>query len=326
MELVSVENNWDAETLRIDITLGNICNYKCWYCFPGAHAGTDYWPDIELMKKNITHLINYYKKHANKKKFDFYFIGGEPTHWPKLIELVTFLKDNFNCLINMTSNGSKKIEYWEKIAPYFNRITLSCHHEYVKLEHFRDVADLLYEKNVVVSVSMMMDPYKWEKSLLYIDFLKKSRHKWAIRYAELLGHSITYTEEQRNFLLNHKARNANIFWFFKNNKHYLSKVKVIDDAGKKHKFKDNEILARQLNHFNGWMCSLGINWVHIPRNGKISGTCGQIPYDTEKEYNFYSETFEIDFDPMISHTTCKVESCDCGIETVMPKYKVSKWT
>jgi MoaA/NifB/PqqE/SkfB family radical SAM enzyme len=322
MNIVSVENNWDDNTLRIDINLGNICNYKCWYCWPGSHEGTDYWPDLELIKKNTSHLINHYKNNSNKTVFDFHFVGGEPTHWPKLVDYVKFLKDNFNCLISMTSNGSKKIEFWKKIVPYFDRVHLSGHNEFMNVEQFRDVADLLYEHNVIVSVSMMMDPMAWDRCIEIVDYLKKSRRSWTIRYVELIGDNITYTEEQKTVLKKFKARRANIFWFFKNNKHYRSKVKVIDDRGKSHNFHDNEILLKKINQFNGWKCSVGVDWVHISRQGEISGTCGQIPFGELSYFNFYSENFESEFKPVLQYSTCANVACWCGIETNMKKYKI----
>jgi len=323
MNITSVTNGWPSDTLRLDFSLGNICNYKCWYCDPMLNAGTDYWPDLELMKTNITHLINYYKEHTNKKKFDFYFIGGEPTHWKQLPDLIKWLKENFDCMINMSSNGSKKLDYWQKISPYFNRVTLSGHVDYVDIDHFRNVADLLYKNNVVVSASMMMDPRPdaWQKCIDYVEYLKGSKYKWTIRYVELVGHDIVYTPEQIAVMETHKARSVNLFWFLKNNKHYISKPKVVDDKGKTHKFKDNEVLLRKLNNFYGWDCSVGVDWVVIPRNGNITGTCGQLLYGQDAYYNFYSENFAEEFQPQIQYAKCNQLECVCGIETIMPKFK-----
>jgi hypothetical protein len=171
---------------------------------------------------------------------------------------------------------------------------------------------------------MMIDPRAWDKCMNYIDVLKTSKRKWVIRYTELIGHDIVYSTDQIAVLSKHKARSANIFWFLKNNKHYFSKVRVQDELGKIHKFSDNEVLLKKLNHFYDWSCSLGVNWLHIPRDGKISGTCGQTVFNSNPPYNFYSPTFSKDFNPVLKNTTCKMTMCTCGIETVMPKFKVDK--
>jgi hypothetical protein len=323
MNITSVHNGWPSNILRFDISLGNICNYKCYYCSPELNSGSDYWPDLELMKTNLTHLINYYKEHTNKNKFDFYFIGGEPTHWKKLPQLITWLKENFDCMINMSSNGSKDLEYWQMISPYFDRVTLSLHSEYVDIEHFRNVADVLYKNNTIVSVSTMMDPRpgEWEKCINYIDYMMKSKYRWTIRYVELIYPGLKYTPEQIAVMEKHKARSANIFWFLKNNKHYTSRVKVTDDAGVVHRLKDNEVLLKKLNNFYGWDCNLGVDWVTIPRSGEITGACKQMLFGESKHYNLYSENFVEEFQPKIQPTNCKSTFCHCMIETILPKQK-----
>ena len=174
MQITSVNNNWKDDVLNIDLSLGNICNYKCWYCWPGSNEGNYKWPDLDLLKTNISHLINHYLKNSNKKEIDIHFVGGEPTHWPKLFEFIAFLKDNFNCIISMTSNGSKKLEWWKQVAPYFDRIQISCHQQYVNRDHLREICDMLYENDVTVSVSVMMDPDCWDDCMSTIEYLKNS--------------------------------------------------------------------------------------------------------------------------------------------------------
>jgi len=323
MKIISVHNNWKDEVLNIDLNLGNYCNYKCWYCWPGSNSGTHKFPDLEVIKKNINHLINYYKEHANKKVFDIHFCGGEPSHWPRLIEFIKFLKEEHNCLISMTSNGSKKIEWWAEAAPYFDRINLSCHHQYVEIEKYRDLCDYLYEQNVVVSVSVMMDPHAWDKCLLLVDQLKKSRRRWTIRYVEIIDPSVSYTDEQKSYIAKHRARKVNLFFFFKNNKYYRSKVRVIDDKGKSHKFSDARILLERLNNFYGWECTVGVNWINIDMSGRISGTCGQRLYGKIEHFNLYDAAFTEQFNPLIIPSVCEQRSCVCSIETVMPKRLVN---
>jgi hypothetical protein len=119
----------------------------------------------------------------------------------------------------------------------------------------------------------------------------------------------------------HKARSVNVFFFLKNNKHYISRVKVVDDQGKTHKLKDNEVLLKKLNNFYDWNCGLGVDWVSISRTGRISGTCGQLLYGEDKHYNFYSDNFLEEFQPNIQYAKCTQTACTCGIETIMPKFK-----
>jgi organic radical activating enzyme len=322
MNLIEINNNWRDEVLNIDINLGNYCNYKCWYCWPGSNSGTHKFPNINVIKKNISHFINYYKEHTNKKVFDVHFCGGEPTHWKDFPEFIKFLKDNFNCLISMTSNGSKKLDWWKQNAKYFDRIHLSCHHEFVKIDEYRDLCDYLYEQNVVISVSVMMDPRAWDKCLDLVEYLKGSKRKWTIRYVELIDSDIDYTEDQKKIIAKHRARRVNLFFFWKNNKYYRSSVTAIDSDYKKHKLEDNEILLKRLNNFYGWECSVGVHWVNVAMTGEIAGTCNQVLYGNDFSYNLYDKNFVSDFNPTIIPAICSKTSCVCSVETVMPKRKL----
>lgn len=321
MDIIEINNNWRDEVLNIDINLGNYCNYKCWYCWPGSNDGTRKFPNVDVMKRNITHLINHYIKNSNKRVFDIHFCGGEPSHWPKLIEFVTFLKSNYDCLISMTTNASKSMQWWEKAAPYFDRVHVSCHREYSDVEHLKTVCDYLYTKNVVASVSVMMDPRAWDQCMNIVGNLKTSKKRWTIRYVEIIDPTIDYTLEQKQVLEKFRARKPNIFWFLKNNKYYISKVTAIDSNNKKHRLEDNEVLLRRLNNFYGWSCSVGVNWLNINNMGIIAGTCNQKLYGESEYYNLYDPDFPKKFNPKLQYAVCEQTSCVCSVETVMHKFK-----
>jgi organic radical activating enzyme len=322
MNLVKIHNNWKEESFHIDINLGHYCNHKCWYCWPGSNWGTHKFPDIDIIKKNITHLINYIKSNSNKKTFDVHFCGGEPSHWPKLIDFIKYLKEEFGCLISMTSNGSKNFEWWVKAAPYFDRIHLSCHHEYVDLDHFRNVCDYLFKQGVVPSASVMMDPNAWEKCIDMAEFLKKSKHRWTIRYVEIIDSTINYTDKQKEIISKHRARKVNPLWFWWNNKYYINKVTVTDSGDKKFRIKDNELLLKKLNNFYGWECTVGLHWINVSMSGELGGTCHQIPYGELEKYNLYDPEFSEKFHPEIKPAICQQTVCNCSPETNMPKRKL----
>ena len=98
MEIIEVKQNWPADTIRIDVSLGNYCNYKCWYCWPGSNDGTHKFPDFDLIVKNLSALLDYYLANSNKTKFDFNLLGGEATLWPRFVEFVAYFKSRYNCI------------------------------------------------------------------------------------------------------------------------------------------------------------------------------------------------------------------------------------
>ena len=323
MNIKEVKQNWPEDTMRIDLTLGNFCNYKCWYCWPGCNEGNHKWPEFDLFVNNLSYLLDYYLNNTNKRKFDFHIMGGEITHWPKFFDLIEYFKSRYDCIFTLTTNGSKKLEWWDKAAPYLDYVTISSHHQFCDPYHVRDVADLLYERNVIVNTVVLMDPFAWDKCMGHIEIYKGSRRKWSIRYLEIIDQQhVQYTEEQKNILNKLRARRANLWWFLKNNKSYKSRVKVVDENNKTHKVGDQAVVLDRLNNFKGWECSVGVNWIAVKLDGTVSAICSNGLYAEGVTYNIFKEDFIEKFHPTIAPAICTRDACWCMFEANMPKRKV----
>lgn len=323
MELIEVKQNWPADLLRIGIVLGNYCNYKCWYCWPGSNNGTVKFPDVDLIKKNLSHLIDYYKEHTNKNKFDLILLGGEPTHWPKFIEFVSHFKKVYNCTITLKTNGSKNLDWWKQAAPYLDQVGISVHHEFVDLDHVIEIADYLYQQKMLVVAHVMMDPNVWDECMNIARYLLSSRYKWSIRYSELIDDSINYTKEQREVIEKVRLRGQNWLKFLRYNKNYVSKPIIVTSDKQKIKVSDNFILVNKLNNFYGWQCNLGVDWISISDTGGISGFCPNTPYNELTTYNLYDVKFVEKFQPIIAPVICSQAKCLCVFDTNMPKIKIN---
>ena len=324
MNIIEVKQNWPTGYMRIDVSLGNICNYKCWYCWPGSNEGTYKWPEFNLLVKNISHVLDYYIKHTDKRKFDFNLLGGEITHWKRFIDFIKYFKEKYDCIFTLTTNASKKLEWWKEAAPYLDYVGISSHHQFCDPIHIRNVADLLYKENVLVVVKVLMDPFEWDKCLDHVEIYKKSKHRWTIRYLEIIDNNrVSYTEEQKNLMLKLRARGPNIFWFLKNNKSYVSKVSVTDNFGRTHKIKDHQIVLDRMNNFKEWECDLGIDWIAFKIDGSVSGICGNSLYANSEVLNINDTNFSEKFHPEIKPTICNQDSCWCLFETNMNKRKLS---
>lgn len=327
MNIVEVKQNWPDDLLRIDLTLGNYCNYKCWYCFPGCNDGTYKWPNFDLFVKNLSHLLDYYLENTDKKRFDFHVMGGEITHWPKFFDLIKYFKSKYDCIFTLTTNAAKTLKWWDSAAQYLDYVKISSHHEFTDTDHVRNVADLLYEKGVIVVVAVLMDPYAWDKCIDAVEHYKKSKHRWTIRYLEIiLQDKISYSEDQKKILNNLRVRGPNIFWFFKNNKSYRSKVKVVNDQGKTRRIEDHIIIHQRLNNFKGWECSLGVHWISVKFDGTVAGICTNGLYENGDTFNIFQEDFIEKFSPKITSAICTQDGCWCGFETNMPKKKLNNNT
>ena len=319
MQIVEVKQNWPSDLLQVDLTIGNICNYQCWYCFPGCNTGTIKWPEFDVYVNNLSALLDYYLNNTHKRKFDIRVMGGEVTHWKRFTEFIAYFKTRYNCIFTLTTNGSKDLDWWTESYRYLDYVIISTHHQFCDATHIRNVADFLYEKNVIVSAVVLMDPFAWSICTKIVDSLKKSKHRWSIRYLEIIHDTVSYTDEQKKYLKKVRARSANLFWFLRNNKSFRSRVKVIDDKSKTHKFTDSEIVLRRLNNFHGWDCNLGIDWIAVKMDGSVSGICSNPLFKTGVKYNIFDADFADKFQPEITTSKCQMTECWCMFEANMPK-------
>lgn len=320
---VRVESNKPENLLRIELFLSNLCNYKCWYCFPGSNEGTHKWPDVELVCKNLSHLLDYYKTNLNKTKFQIHVIGGEPTLWSKFGIFVKYFKENYDCIITIASNGSRTIRWWEEYGHNFDEVLLSCHHEQVDTDHYINVANALYKKNVWTTAAVLMDPFAWDKCVALVETLKKASKGWSITTIEVYHPTITYTADQKKYLMKNLKKLPNIFYYLKNKKLNHSKPTVHFEDGSKKKVGPSWISVNGLNKFYGWKCNVGIDTLYINKTGEVSGACAVNLYDLDFKYNLFDIEFATRFQPTLIPTTCNQMTCNCQPEINCRKEKQS---
>lgn len=324
MNIVEVRENWPSDLLRVDITLGNICNYKCWYCWPGSNDGTHKWPDFDVFTENLSSLLDFYLNNTSKRRFDFHVMGGEATHWKQFIEFIKYFKDRYNCVFSITTNASKKLDWWTEAYKYLDYVDISVHHEYTDIQHVINVADFLYKKNVLVMAKVMMDPTAWNRCLQIIKKLTQSKYKWSIWQVEIIHARAVYSEEQKNVLKNLRVRKPNLFYFLRSNKSYKSRVQIIDDSNKVHRVEDHYIMLNRMNTFEGWECNVGVDWVAVKMDGTLAGICTNPLYNIATKFNLYDPNFVNSFNPAIAPAICQQRECWCMYEVNMPKRKVFK--
>ena len=149
--MISIENH-DTDFV-IELDLGNTCNYKCNYCFPGANEGTVRWPNIDQLE---TALLKYIKQHDRPTRL--YLIGGEPTLWKHLPRLCNTLKMAHDIKICLSTNASQSLGWWRRHWHCFDVVHISLHHESGDPAHCRAVAELLYDYRVETNIDVLMDP------------------------------------------------------------------------------------------------------------------------------------------------------------------------
>lgn len=315
-EIIRIESNIPSEVLRIELFLSNVCNYSCWYCFPGYHEGDSKWPKFETVVDNLSHIITYYKTNLQKKKINLHIIGGEPTLWKDFGKFVQYFKQVHDCIISISSNGSRTIRWWEEYGHFVDHVMLSCHHERVDPNHIKNVADLLYTKNVTVNGMVLMDPLHWDKCMKIVNDLRSSKYLWPITCLEVHHNTTSYTSEQKTFLKKSIKRYPEINYWLRCEKLSRAKPTIYFDDNSSLTVERNWLSLNKKNYFTGWECNIGIDTFFIDKNGDIRGGCGESLYNLDYKFNIYDPNFIEMFVPKLIPTICKKQGvCDCQPET-----------
>jgi MoaA/NifB/PqqE/SkfB family radical SAM enzyme len=329
-KLIEIKNNKNR-LLRLQYDLGNLCNYTCWYCFPGSNDGDVPFPNIEVVKYNLVKLINHYTDSNLVDEVQLNFMGGEPTLWKHLGELVEYVSKNAKCSISMQTNGSRTLRWWKEFGKYFDHVSISVHHEKANTAHIIQVADILIDQKVSILTSVLMDHTAWDKCKTLVDELVESKMKFMILAKPIhINGVVTYTDEQREYLKKSVKRRPSLRILLRHINLYsrIPSIKAIFDNKSVVKVtSDHYFILNLLNRFTGWDCTLGINFLYISRNGLLTGTCGQKLYKLDYFYNINDVDFIEKFNPILQNVTCEQKMCLCAGETLIPKriIKIEKY-
>ena len=323
MKIIKIQDN-HPRLLKIYYDLSNLCNYSCWYCFPDSHAGTSPWPDAEIIKHNLVHLVKHYRENSNINDVEIHFLGGEPTLWKHLGSVVQFIKSQVECRICILTNASRTLRWWEEYADYFDHVGISVHHERADIDHIIAVSNILYSKKISFYTAVLMDERNWDKCANLIDQLSKTKKKWTVLAKPIHINGVTqYNQEQLDYLKNQVKRNPSLISFIQNYKKPRMKYKVTKENGEIFTTKTPAYFAmNMLNHYEGWECNLGINYLFIDRSGMVSGTCKQKLYGLDYCFNLNDIDFIEKFQPIITTVICEQKICMCGGEAALTKHKI----
>lgn len=329
-KLIKIETNKN-KTLRIMYDLGNVCNYKCYYCFPGSNEGTTGWPEVAVVKENIVKVIQFYFNNGTTD-INLNLLGGEPSLWKDLGEFIRYIKLNIKTRwyqklrISMQTNGSRTLRWWNEFGEYFDHVSISAHNERAEAEHISKVGQLLIDKGVFCFVSVLMDHKNWDRSKKLVDTILETKTNFMIEVKPIhLGGVYQYSQEQKAYLEKSIKRKFAL-------KHTLQHIKTVSSIPTfKGTFSDGHVtITKNANdftidghpNFKGWECSLGQTWIYISREGNLSGTCKNKIYGLDYYYNINNADFISQFNPTIEPVICQQDKCLCSGEVVLPKKKI----
>lgn len=309
--LVPVGYEIEGPPLHIGIELGNVCNYKCQYCFPGSNEGDHTALPAEFYVDAIREII---KRYAFKQSLRYYTIyGGEPTVVPHLTDIVEMIKreDTNGSFIELLTNGSRTVRYWSDISQYIDNINISVHVSSADVDHLVEVCGAIRSKVLFV----LMDPTLWDESVNMLFALEALLPDVAVNAKIVRSTSrfeSSYTDSQKAFLNSYQS-----VWNFDPDEprppipsqFMLGSLTV----------KDVMQLTPKQCSWKGWYCLAGTDTVVINASGNAHSGAGchaHIFGDAStpaSEWNWPSG-------PVI----CPKKKCMCDTDRRIRKFK--KWT
>lgn len=310
--------------LKVYVDLSNVCNYKCWYCFPGSNEGDSIWPDPIQLQKSITHLVNYYLESKVVDDIEIHFLGGEPTLWTSLGDVVQYISANSKAKVCIMTNGSRTVRWWKEYATYFHNIGISVHHEQCDVDKLIEVCNTLYDMDVHFHTVVLMDHTNWDKCIEIVDKLCSTEKKFIVLAKAIHIDGITsYTEEQQEYVSEQLKRCPDEEYLLQHSdiarKDYS--VEFVDGS----MFKTSTptwFFTHGYISFTGYECNMGIENLFINKQGIVSGACGQHLYGLGNKYNIYDRDFVKNFKPVIGPVICSQPRCLCSGEAAITKKRL----
>lgn len=288
--------------------LMNNCNYKCNYCHSDLNSGSIKTPSYEVIVSFIDKILECSNKSQMKPYFEFG--GGEVTllrYFPKLLKHIS---EN-NGLVNIVSNGSKNVSWWQDNVKYLSGVSLSYHINDIKSEsHFIEVSKVLEaSKTTRFHVNIMMVPERFDDCLAFANkFKQEVRCSIALQpLFEGFGHGgitkkYSYTFEQEQIMKDFRGRSE-----LKTLPPSMAELEVKYADGTTKHLSTFDLIANDQTNFVGWDCYAGIDSLVVTFSGDIyrswcmqDGPIGSI----------YDENIELPTNP----TKCRTKICQCGVD------------
>lgn len=329
-KIIRIISTQESNVLDIRFWPTDICNYDCSYCFPESKDGIYRYPkNIDTIIKNFRLLFDVYNEKFGKDTFLINLVGGgEPTMWPHFEQFCKEIKEKHNVKLQVTTNASRTLRWWQENSRYLDRAVLSCHHEFVDIDHFIAVADLLYDVGININSLMLMDAKAWDKCVSLVDRMLDSSRPWCVEVKSVVdspGHDInSYNEDQLKYVKNSLKRIPPSDWI-------LPRLDILSVHKSVAIFNDDTATAcrpethinNKWNYFYGWKCNVSLENLVISYDGSVKGSCQESLF-RDCNLNIFSESFQEEFDKtsfQLAPISCPRVSCGCQPDTHITKTK-----
>ena len=310
MEKRIIKINNTNQIIYVYWVLSDFCNQHCSYCPKELHSGHFHSQGYPF-KKDIDSLLDKLidtSKQKNKK-IHISIAGGEPTLHPELPYILDRLKPH--SFIEIITNGTRNVTWWETIKSLPDRIIITLHPEYYNSKKTRidELSTFLFNNKIDFQFNLMCHPNQWDTVMEILNdipmkFRPRVSPKMLLDYENpdtpLL---YPYTEKQLNFV-----------------KHYQTIMKLRTELPVKSIYSDGsvsiaiarKIIASNEHHFQNWKCSAGVDSISVQKDGTVrAGICGAQQLGRMDNFKFLDEYID-----------CPRSNCPCPADIILDKYSL----
>ena len=308
----------------VEIKPTSRCNYNCYYCTTNRNNNN---PILKLNTANIKTIINTARKYT-KKQIYVYIVGGEPTLYPHLVEMVNDICEVFKPgdVCEIQSNLSVNIKWLEKFTASIHnldylRFSASYHNLQCKsLKEFIKKCAYLNKKDILGAICVMYNRIKdvktaWSilennfKDKVELSFLiEATLMKMTVNSGEKMARCVTQEVEYIN-------ENEDLEHFKKISPWYFEKVipyKTEKETGLVSRY---EMWLHKKNNFSGHRCEIEKDVIMIDFFGDCYTCPNDLFSDVPAVLNIQSESFDCeDYFKKINSRICPYSFCNpCSV-------------
>lgn len=312
---IKVERVPQLQHKLIEWKIHNVCNYNCSFCDINHKNGSVRWLNIEKYKAHTDKLATLCKD----SPYWIQITGGEPTLYPNLIELLTYIKSK-NAYLSMLSNGSRTMRYWDELknAKLMDYLFLTYHSEQSSdYKHIADIANLFHNEQTEILIMITHTIDTIDKALEAQQYFKENTGSIISLKAMVIGdYEIydLYSPEQLSKLKKLSwaygdKRSTKVKTSFPDEYRINHAIKVTYNNGLSYVTETQKLMKNRNNNFYNWECEIGKISLRIDSEIIHRGVCG---VGETQNLNDDVSFFE---DPII----CDKPECVCGSDIIAKK-------
>lgn len=164
----------NPERLMVTWDTGRRCNFDCSYCEISRHDNVSSLHNYDELLRTFEFIKDYTSIYADLVNINF--TGGEPTVNPAFWELAEHISDTETRFrLSLTTNGAWHPKNTDRIAKYFEGVTVSYHAEGAEILKKQTLENikLLHKTGIWLQVNVMMHVDYFDECIAVCEELKK---------------------------------------------------------------------------------------------------------------------------------------------------------